>query len=161
MISAHYGLSDVFDNLIISLCKFTALSSEVSLQGGERSMTSTTLELSSSVKQQYLLILVIIVSVGIYQPLSRVFWRKQWEMCSEVGLPYDRFKYANFLLLTGVSLCRAECLDVELFIHLFDLKRLRSPCDPKQVHTFQILTMQLQRLCSAKGDCFVSCTSKV
>ncbi|XP_069096639.1 Golgi-specific brefeldin A-resistance guanine nucleotide exchange factor 1 isoform X1 [Pleurodeles waltl] len=27
-ISAHYGLSDVFDNLIISLCKFTALSSE-------------------------------------------------------------------------------------------------------------------------------------
>lgn len=29
MISAHYGLSDVFDNLIISLCKFTTLSSEV------------------------------------------------------------------------------------------------------------------------------------
>ncbi|NXT29696.1 GBF1 factor, partial [Syrrhaptes paradoxus] len=28
MISAHYGLSDVFDNLIISLCKFTALSSD-------------------------------------------------------------------------------------------------------------------------------------
>ncbi|XP_068256094.1 Golgi-specific brefeldin A-resistance guanine nucleotide exchange factor 1 isoform X1 [Nyctibius grandis] len=28
MISAHYGLSDVFDNLVISLCKFTALSSE-------------------------------------------------------------------------------------------------------------------------------------
>ncbi|XP_040848163.1 Golgi-specific brefeldin A-resistance guanine nucleotide exchange factor 1 isoform X11 [Ochotona curzoniae] len=28
MIAAHYGLSDVFDNLIISLCKFTALSSE-------------------------------------------------------------------------------------------------------------------------------------
>ncbi|XP_048663182.1 Golgi-specific brefeldin A-resistance guanine nucleotide exchange factor 1 isoform X7 [Marmota marmota marmota] len=28
MISAHYGLSDVFDNLIISLCKFTALSNE-------------------------------------------------------------------------------------------------------------------------------------
>ncbi|XP_069837951.1 Golgi-specific brefeldin A-resistance guanine nucleotide exchange factor 1 [Dendropsophus ebraccatus] len=28
MISAHYGLSDVFDNLIISLCKFTTLSSE-------------------------------------------------------------------------------------------------------------------------------------
>ncbi|XP_059677397.1 Golgi-specific brefeldin A-resistance guanine nucleotide exchange factor 1 isoform X1 [Gavia stellata] len=28
MISARYGLSDVFDNLIISLCKFTALSSE-------------------------------------------------------------------------------------------------------------------------------------
>ncbi|XP_071667989.1 Golgi-specific brefeldin A-resistance guanine nucleotide exchange factor 1 isoform X2 [Patagioenas fasciata] len=28
MISAHYGLSDVFDNLIISLCKFTALNSE-------------------------------------------------------------------------------------------------------------------------------------
>ncbi|XP_043911932.1 Golgi-specific brefeldin A-resistance guanine nucleotide exchange factor 1 isoform X2 [Protopterus annectens] len=27
-ISAQYGLSDVFDNLIISLCKFTALSSE-------------------------------------------------------------------------------------------------------------------------------------
>lgn len=47
MISAHYGLSDVFDNLIISLCKFTALSSEVSFQRGERSMTSTTLELSS------------------------------------------------------------------------------------------------------------------
>lgn len=87
MISAHYGLSDVFDNLIISLCKFTALSSEVSLQGGERSMTSSALELSSSVKQQYLLILVIIVSVGIYQPLPRVFWRKQWETCSEVGLP--------------------------------------------------------------------------
>lgn len=32
MISAHYGLSDVFDNLIISLCKFTALSSEVSVE---------------------------------------------------------------------------------------------------------------------------------
>lgn len=30
MISAHYGFSDVFDNLIISLCKFTTLSSEVS-----------------------------------------------------------------------------------------------------------------------------------
>lgn len=73
MISAHYGLSDVFDNLIISLCKFTALSSEVSLQRGERSMTSTTLELSSSVKQQYLLILVIIVSVGIYQPPAQSF----------------------------------------------------------------------------------------
>ncbi|KAG8435109.1 hypothetical protein GDO86_013165 [Hymenochirus boettgeri] len=28
MISAHYGLSDVFDNLIISLCKFTTLSNE-------------------------------------------------------------------------------------------------------------------------------------
>uniref|UniRef100_A0A8C5WLP4 Golgi-specific brefeldin A-resistance guanine nucleotide exchange factor 1 n=1 Tax=Leptobrachium leishanense TaxID=445787 RepID=A0A8C5WLP4_9ANUR len=28
MISAHYGLSDVFDNLIISLCKFTTLNSE-------------------------------------------------------------------------------------------------------------------------------------
>ncbi|XP_053306901.1 Golgi-specific brefeldin A-resistance guanine nucleotide exchange factor 1 isoform X2 [Spea bombifrons] len=28
MISAHCGLSDVFDNLIISLCKFTTLSSE-------------------------------------------------------------------------------------------------------------------------------------
>ncbi|XP_028983448.1 Golgi-specific brefeldin A-resistance guanine nucleotide exchange factor 1 isoform X2 [Betta splendens] len=28
MIAAHYGLSDVFDNLIISLCKFTTLSSE-------------------------------------------------------------------------------------------------------------------------------------
>ncbi|CAH2321847.1 Golgi-specific brefeldin A-resistance guanine nucleotide exchange factor 1 isoform X1 [Pelobates cultripes] len=28
MISAHYGLSDVFDNLVISLCKFTTLSSE-------------------------------------------------------------------------------------------------------------------------------------
>uniref|UniRef100_A0A8C1PHX4 Golgi-specific brefeldin A-resistance guanine nucleotide exchange factor 1 n=1 Tax=Cyprinus carpio TaxID=7962 RepID=A0A8C1PHX4_CYPCA len=28
MISAHYGFSDVFDNLIISLCKFTTLSSE-------------------------------------------------------------------------------------------------------------------------------------
>ncbi|XP_058891674.1 Golgi-specific brefeldin A-resistance guanine nucleotide exchange factor 1 isoform X2 [Acipenser ruthenus] len=28
MISAHYGMSDVFDNLIISLCKFTTLSSE-------------------------------------------------------------------------------------------------------------------------------------
>ena len=25
MISAHYGLSDVFDNLVISLCKFTTL----------------------------------------------------------------------------------------------------------------------------------------
>lgn len=29
MISAHYGFSDVFDNLIISLCKFTTLNSEV------------------------------------------------------------------------------------------------------------------------------------
>lgn len=31
MISAHYGLSEVFDNLIISLCKFTTFlnSSEV------------------------------------------------------------------------------------------------------------------------------------
>lgn len=38
MISAHYGLSDVFDNLIISLCKFTALNSEVSVQGRGRSM---------------------------------------------------------------------------------------------------------------------------
>ncbi|XP_076142435.1 Golgi-specific brefeldin A-resistance guanine nucleotide exchange factor 1 isoform X2 [Alosa pseudoharengus] len=28
MISAHFGFSDVFDNLIISLCKFTTLSSE-------------------------------------------------------------------------------------------------------------------------------------
>lgn len=35
MISAHYGLSDVFDNLIISLCKFTALSSEVSCKEGK------------------------------------------------------------------------------------------------------------------------------
>lgn len=51
MISAHYGLSDVFDNLIISLCKFTALSSEVSLKGGERSMVFSVSELSSSVKQ--------------------------------------------------------------------------------------------------------------
>jgi len=25
MISAHYGISDVFDNLVISLCKFTTL----------------------------------------------------------------------------------------------------------------------------------------
>lgn len=29
MIAAHYGFSDVFDNLIISLCKFTTLNSEV------------------------------------------------------------------------------------------------------------------------------------
>ncbi|MEQ2231354.1 G-box binding factor [Ilyodon furcidens] len=28
MIAAHYGCSDVFDNLIISLCKFTTLTSE-------------------------------------------------------------------------------------------------------------------------------------
>lgn len=32
MIAAHYGFSDVFDNLIISLCKFTTLSSEVKLR---------------------------------------------------------------------------------------------------------------------------------
>ena len=34
MISAHYGLTDVFDNLVISLCKFTTLlnSMEVKLQ---------------------------------------------------------------------------------------------------------------------------------
>lgn len=50
MISAHYGLSDVFDNLIISLCKFTTLSSEVSFQRGERGMHFTMLELSSFVK---------------------------------------------------------------------------------------------------------------
>ena len=25
MVSAHYGMSDVFDNLVISLCKFTTL----------------------------------------------------------------------------------------------------------------------------------------
>ena len=31
MIAAYYGFSDVFDNLIISLCKFTTLSSEVKL----------------------------------------------------------------------------------------------------------------------------------
>ena len=33
MISAHYGMSDVFDNLVISLCKFTTLlsSAEVSV----------------------------------------------------------------------------------------------------------------------------------
>ena len=32
MISAHYGLSEVFDNLVISLCKFTTFlnSAEVS-----------------------------------------------------------------------------------------------------------------------------------
>lgn len=38
MISAHYGLSDVFDNLVISLCKFTTLLSavEVSWDEGER-----------------------------------------------------------------------------------------------------------------------------
>ena len=29
MISAHYGMSDVFDNLVISLCKFTTLLSAV------------------------------------------------------------------------------------------------------------------------------------
>ena len=31
MIAAHYGMSDVYDNLVISLCKFTTLgtSSEV------------------------------------------------------------------------------------------------------------------------------------
>lgn len=50
MISAHYGLSDVFDNLIISLCKFTALSSEVSLQGGRSMVFSISELLSSSVK---------------------------------------------------------------------------------------------------------------
>lgn len=34
MISAHYGMSDVFDNLVISLCKFTTLlsSAEVSTE---------------------------------------------------------------------------------------------------------------------------------
>lgn len=32
MIAAHYGFNDVFDNLIISLCKFTTLSSEVGPQ---------------------------------------------------------------------------------------------------------------------------------
>jgi len=29
MIAAHYGMSDVFDNLVISLCKFTTLLSSV------------------------------------------------------------------------------------------------------------------------------------
>ena len=29
MIAAHYSLSDVFDNLVISLCKFTTLLSAV------------------------------------------------------------------------------------------------------------------------------------
>ena len=32
MISAHYGLSDVFDNLVISLCKFTTLLSQVEVR---------------------------------------------------------------------------------------------------------------------------------
>ena len=34
MISAHYGMSDVFDNLVISLCKFTTLlsSAEVGIE---------------------------------------------------------------------------------------------------------------------------------
>lgn len=39
MIAAHYGFSDVFDNLIISLCKFTTLSSEV--KPSPRTLNST------------------------------------------------------------------------------------------------------------------------
>lgn len=35
MIAAHYGFSNVFDNLIISLCKFTTLSNEVRLHDNE------------------------------------------------------------------------------------------------------------------------------
>lgn len=32
MISAHYGMSDVFDNLVISLCKFTTLLSSIEVR---------------------------------------------------------------------------------------------------------------------------------
>ena len=32
MISAHYGISDVFDNLVISLCKFTTLLSSAEVK---------------------------------------------------------------------------------------------------------------------------------
>ena len=32
MISAHYGMSDVFDNLVISLCKFTTLLSSAEVR---------------------------------------------------------------------------------------------------------------------------------
>ena len=42
MIAAHYGFSDVFDNLIISLCKFTTLSSEVSLSQNPVLLTCST-----------------------------------------------------------------------------------------------------------------------
>ena len=32
-ISAHYGLSDVFDNIIVTLCKFTSLSDQSEVSG--------------------------------------------------------------------------------------------------------------------------------
>ena len=51
MISAHYGMSDVFDNLVISLCKFTTLLSaaEVSLITTSSHCTFTTLLSSAEV----------------------------------------------------------------------------------------------------------------
>jgi len=33
MISAHYGLSEVFDNLVISLCKFTTFLNSAEVSG--------------------------------------------------------------------------------------------------------------------------------
>ena len=36
MISAHYGISDVFDNLVISLCKFTTLLSATEVREREK-----------------------------------------------------------------------------------------------------------------------------
>lgn len=47
-ISAHYGMSDVFDNLVISLCKFTTLLT-ASASGNP---TPTSSELGSSIKAQ-------------------------------------------------------------------------------------------------------------
>jgi len=36
MISAHYGMSDVFDNLVISLCKFTTLLTSTDVSSSHR-----------------------------------------------------------------------------------------------------------------------------
>lgn len=49
-ISAHYGMSDVFDNLVISLCKFTTLLTSAAAASGNPGATAS--ELGSSIKAQ-------------------------------------------------------------------------------------------------------------
>ena len=38
MIAAHYGMSDVYDNLVISLCKFTTLGNSIEVSRARQTL---------------------------------------------------------------------------------------------------------------------------
>ncbi|CAN7993472.1 unnamed protein product, partial [Ixodes hexagonus] len=110
MIAAHYAMSDVFDNLIISLCKFTSLSSAEA--SGHSSPEAVPVALGTSQKAQ----LVAKMVFGLAQRHGHIL-RDGWKNLIDCVLQLYRAKLLPQALVTAedfvdpsgeVSLLRSE-----------------------------------------------------